>query len=648
MNNFKKFLATRIDFSADFRIAANLGCACTAIILLTPFAINNFYQGRLLLGFTASSIIAFALFNAVSIVQGRFYPQLVFALLTPIVVFDLSLIIWKQGMIGVLWCYPAILFFYFTLPERQAWFANFALLTPAIPLAWITLENLVAIRAAVTLLLASIFSVIFVRLISYQQEKLFEAKERAVAANTAKSEFLASMSHELRTPLNAVLGFSELMLRDHSLTQEQRSNLSAIGRSGEYLLSLINDVLEFSKIEAGRVIIHEENFNLHHLLLELKEMFLLRARQKGLSLVFYHDNNVPQYIQTDKNKLRQILVNLLGNAIKFTHAGDVNLRVASRCSCDGTAQIQLLQIEVIDSGIGIPLEEQEKVFSPFIQADGKQTRQQGTGLGLTISRRFSQMLGGNLQMTSKLGQGTTFLLDIPVVLGQEPSRESSLTGLRPIALQSGQPDIRILVAEDNTLNRQLLVKLLRKVGHTVQEAVNGQEAIEKWRQWQPDLIWMDIRMPVMDGYEAMQKIKASPGVADTVIIALTANAFEEDRNKVLENGGDDFVRKPFKEREIFQKMEEHLGLTYIYTADTGEPGGQEALSTDEVRQAIAKLPLSLNKDIQSAVERIDYDNVASLLQHIHRQDEALADALFAQLNQYQFDKLQKLFSPGVS
>jgi len=248
LKSFRNLFISKADFTSDFRIAANLGCASAAFFLLAPFSLNNFFQGRIIQGLTSFVILLVFSLNIWTILRGHFRPNLIFCLLVPSIISAVFFVIEKQGVIGVLWSYPAILGFYFMLTEKQAWFANIMLLLIILPLEWVILENDLAIRAVITLTLVSIISAIFIRLISYQQQKLVEAKENAEAANHAKSEFLANMSHELRTPLNAVLGFSELMSRDSRLSRDQLDNLGAIGRSGEHLLYLINDVLEFSKI----------------------------------------------------------------------------------------------------------------------------------------------------------------------------------------------------------------------------------------------------------------------------------------------------------------------------------------------------------------------------------------------------------------
>ncbi|MGA9379668.1 MAG: ATP-binding protein, partial [Phormidium sp.] len=405
-----------------------------------------------------------------------------------------------------------------------------------------------------------------------QSLELMKAKEAADAANKAKSQFLAKMSHELRTPLNAILGFSQLMARTPSLSQEQQEYTEIINRSGEHLLDLINDILSMAKIEAGQVTLNENPFNLHELLNSIEELLRLKANSKDLQLLFEIAPQVPQHIQTDENKLRQVLLNLLGNAIKFTQIGTVKLRVLlgeteNTHHSSSNRQTKII-FEVQDTGPGIAPNELSVLFQPFVQTQtGRQTGQ-GTGLGLPISQQFIKLMGGDITVRSQLSQGTTFTFNILADLVSSFEQNPISSTRRIIGLAANQPTYRILIVEDLKENRQLVVKLLAPFGFEIREAENGQQAITLWENWQPHLIWMDMQMPIMDGYEATKHIKSHSQGHDTVIIALTASAFQEQQSAILKAGCDDFLPKPFREEMLFEKMAKHLGLRYLYQEDS--------------------------------------------------------------------------------
>ncbi len=445
--------------------------------------------------------------------------------------------------------------------------------------------------------------------VALQQSELLSqaqrARDAADAANQAKSEFLANMSHELRTPLNAILGFAQVMIRDPQISLDQLEHLEIIGRSGEHLLSLINDVLEMSKIEAGQTTLNCTSFDLYRLLVSLQEMLDMKAESKGLQLIVDRPPEIPRYIRSDESKLRQVLLNLLGNAIKFTDCGSITLRIrfVTHSPTELIHPPQLI-FEIEDTGPGIAPGELPHLFEAFAQTEAGRRSQEGTGLGLPISQKFARLMGGDIVVSSHLGIGSVFRCHIAIELADASEVPATAPRRRVIGLLPGQPTYRILIAEDKWANRQLLVKIFEPLGFEVREASNGQEAIDLWRDWQPHLIWMDMRMPVMDGYAATRAIKAESQAAKQssldpahpenqpqdqsqnqnqtqsqnhnqnqdqlngrthyrtppVILALTANAFEEERMVALAIGCDDFVRKPCQEELLLNKMAEHLGL----------------------------------------------------------------------------------------
>ncbi|BAY14989.1 multi-sensor hybrid histidine kinase [Anabaenopsis circularis NIES-21] len=498
-----------------------------------------------------------------------------------------------------------------------------------------------------------------------QSQALQAAVITADAANKAKSEFLANMSHELRTPLNAILGFTQIMSYDHELSKEHQQNLAIINRAGEHLLNLINDILEMSKIEAGKTTLNISSFNLISLLENLEEMLRLRAESKGLQLRFEYAPQLPQYVQTDENKLRQVLLNLLGNAIKFTSTGSVILRVKL---ADQITQAQTdtaiipyslfptphsLIFEVQDTGVGISPQEIGLLFKAFGQTEIGRKSQQGTGLGLAISRKYVQLMGGDITVRSQEGIGSIFTFQIDIGFAstsQEPVRQIQR---RVLGLAPEQTEYRILVVDDVLENRLVLVKLLQIKGFAVREAANGQEAITLWQVWQPHLIFMDMRMPVMDGYAATKVIKTRNEAAvfshvHPIIIAITAHAFEEQRQAIISAGCDDLINKPFREEEIFTKIRKYLDVKYIYQEEnqqiinTIQPNYQPQIIHEDLLSWLSQMPDKWLANLHNAAAQCSDDLILELMSDIPIKNIIFQQYLTDLAHNFQFEKIMNL------
>lgn len=465
--------------------------------------------------------------------------------------------------------------------------------------------------------------------------QLVGAKNAAEMANRSKSIFLANMSHELRTPLNAIIGFAQLLSSNTGLPAEPRQQVQIINRSGEHLLNLINDVLEMSKIEAGRATLQLHAFDLRRLLEDILSMLSLRVQDKGLELTTEIAEDLPRYVRSDESKLRQILINLINNAIKFTEQGKISVRIA--CAMDDRTT---LNFEVEDTGAGMSKEEMATLFEPFIQTPTGEQQSEGTGLGLTISREYVQLMGGNITVRSEPGKGSLFRFDIRMEMAEEQPERISAPARRVVAMAPNQPRYRILIVEDKEENRLLLRQLLEPLGFEVREAADGRQGVAVWQEWQPHLIWMDIRMPVMDGYAAMQAIRGLPGGAETVIIALTASAFEENRADSIQAGAYDFVRKPFRNQEILERLARHLGVKYVYADDFVEP--KTTPRRAEIRQVeLGPVSAEWCQRLHTAASRADGDQVRAMLVELRPEQGALAAELATLADNFRFDLIMQ-------
>lgn len=442
-----------------------------------------------------------------------------------------------------------------------------------------------------------------------------QAKEMAEAASRAKSEFLANMSHELRTPLNAILGYAQILKKNNNLTEQQQKGLEIIHKSGEHLLTLINDVLDLSKIEARKMELHPNNFQFIVFLENLVQMFKVRVR-KEITFLYEPDLTLPKYINADEKRLRQILLNLLSNAIKFTEQGQVKFKVSI---VGKQAGFFTIRFQVKDTGIGIAKEQIKAIFLPFQQVGETSQKIEGTGLGLAITRQLVNLMDSEIHLQSELGKGSCFWfeLTLPEITNQSemsPLIKPSIVGYK------GEPR-KILVADNKWENRAVLVDLLKPLGFQIMEAVNGQDGLNKAAQFQPDIILMDLVMPLMDGFEAIRRLRQSPTLKNIAVIAISASTLDFDQQTSRQAGCDSFLPKPVQEAELLEHIGNHLALEWIYEDQKPQTLNKEpeienhnfdtSTISKNLSQLSAKLELdilldlAMQGDLQAIIEYVD-------------------------------------------
>jgi signal transduction histidine kinase/CheY-like chemotaxis protein len=457
------------------------------------------------------------------------------------------------------------------------------------------------------------------------------AKDAAEAANRSKNVFLSSMSHELRTPLNAILGYTQLLARQEDLTEQRRRQLGIMLASSNHLLGLIGDILDLSKIEAQKMDIVEAPFQLPQLLEQVVEISRPRARKKQLVLVFEQDSPLPQWVRGDERRVRQVLLNLLTNAIKFTRQGSVTLRVAYDAK-GGSA----LRCDVADTGVGIPKDKLDAIFEPFTQLTPDAQGREGAGLGLSITRRLASLMGGSITVESRVGSGSVFRFSVPLpteAVGQTAAEPEwrSISGYR------GERK-RILVVDDNPVNAGLLVDLLEPLGFDVTTAASGREAIKQAMALRPDLVLLDLVMPDMDGLEAAQELRRHADLSRTLIVGVSATVTDSERKKLFSEACDAFLGKPVQIGELLQIIERLLSLEWEQ-ACAGETAKPESPAAALAPAMLAALTPELRQELADAALTLDGERIAALIQRIETADGGLARILSSLLSHFDYQSI---------
>ena len=477
-------------------------------------------------------------------------------------------------------------------------------------------------------------------LVDQRTAELVDALDQAQAANRAKTLFLANMSHELRTPLNAILGFSDLIRRGEGVSAKQAEALGIINRSGTHLLGLIDDILDMARIETGNRVLEIESVDLVELVRDAMTMMLVPAEQKNLELSIEWADVPVHLVRVDGPKLRQILVNLVGNAIRYTDAGSIVLRVDSAL-VDDAGKVRL-RIEVQDTGVGIAPEEQVRIFEPFVQLSEPNARK-GSGLGLAICSQFAQMMGGAIQVESEPGRGSLFRVELFAEAAEEFQAGGVVEEIETtFMVEPDQPQFRILVIEDDQANRLLLKRVLEDAGFQIRIAEDGETGIGVFCEWHPHFIWLDIHLPGMNGLKVAAQIREMADGRDVKIAALTASVFDEERDAVLAAGIDDFVRKPYRAKAVFECMERLLGVRYVRSAPLAKPVSD---SRPHLLAQVATLPEELKSQLLRAVLLLEKDRIAEVIELVSALNPALGAELSRRADAFEFTPIMRAIQP---